>query len=135
MCLAGLLEAARNAACPDDLAKHNCLGVSVSNWGNEWRFAGKEGESRVPVQGSFRSNNAEMLRTIALQNVAMIPSWAVADELRSGALKRVLLAWNLSASAIYAVYPGNRLMSMKVKAFVDHLARSFGHSPYWDLED
>jgi len=44
----------------------------------------------------------------------------------------VLEAWKLPASTIYAVYPGNRLMSMKVRAFVDHLARCFGRTPYWD---
>lgn len=37
-------------------------------------------------------------------------------------------------STIYAVYPGNRLTSMKVPAFVDHLARCFGGTPYWDTE-
>jgi DNA-binding transcriptional LysR family regulator len=35
-------------------------------------------------------------------------------------------------SAIYAVYPSNRLMSAKVRAFVDHLARRIGRMPYWD---
>jgi len=53
---------------------------------------------------------------------------------RSGALKHVLPAWELPASTVYAVYPANRLMSMKVKAFVDHLSRSFGHTPYWDRD-
>lgn len=121
---------------PADLAKHNCLGVSVLAWGDQWRFIGKGSEIRIAVQGRFRSNNAEMLRTVALENVgiAMVPSWAVADALRSGTLKRVLPAWDLPASTIYAVYPGNRLMSMKVKAFVDHLARCFGHTPYWDRD-
>jgi hypothetical protein len=27
---------------------------------------------------------------------------------------------------------GNRLMSMKIRAFVDHLARRFGRTPYWE---
>jgi len=35
---------------------------------------------------------------------------------RAGALRRVLNAWEPPASTIYAVYPGNRLMSMKVRA-------------------
>ena len=47
-------------------------------------------------------------------------------------LRRVLAAWEPPVSAIYAVYPGNRLMSMKVRAFVDHLARRFGQTPYWE---
>jgi len=66
--------------------------------------------------------------------IALLPSWAVSDSLRTGALRRVLAAWEPPASTIYAVYPDNRLMSMKVRAFVDHLARHFGRTPYWDSQ-
>src|SRR5882724_8043735 len=119
---------------PGDLAKHNCLCTNLLPWGDEWRLAGKRGEVRVAVGGTFRSNNAEMLRTAALDGigVAVLPTWAVAQPLRTGALRRALEAWEPPASTIYAVYPGNRLMSMKVRAFVDHLARCFGRTPYWD---
>lgn len=54
------------------------------------------------------------------------------DELRSGKLQRVLTAWEAPVSTIYAVYPGNRLMSVKVRKFVDHLAKCVGRKPYWD---
>ncbi|TIL77767.1 MAG: LysR family transcriptional regulator [Mesorhizobium sp.] len=119
---------------PGDLAKHNCLCTSLLPWGDEWRLAGKIGEVRVAVGGSFRSNNAEMLRVAALDSIgiALLPTWAVAEPLRTGALRRVLDAWEPPASTIYAVYPSNRLMSMKVRAFVDHLARCIGRTPYWD---
>ena len=77
---------------------------------------------------------AQMLRAATIDGlgIAVLPSWAVAEQLRTGALRRVLEAWAPPASTIYAVYPGNRLMSMKVRAFVDHLARHFGRTPYWD---
>jgi len=119
---------------PGDLAKHNCLCTSLLPWGDAWRLAGKRGEVRVAVGGSVRSNNAAMLRAAALDGIgiAVLPTWAVAEPLRAGALRRVLAAWEPPASTIYAVYPGNRLMSMKVRAFVDHLARCFGRTPYWD---
>jgi DNA-binding transcriptional LysR family regulator len=75
-----------------------------------------------------------MLRAAALDDmgVAVLPIWAVTGELRSGRLRRVLIDWQPPVSTIYAVYPGNRLMSMKVRAFVDHLARRFGRRPYWE---
>jgi DNA-binding transcriptional LysR family regulator len=119
---------------PGELAKHNCLCTTLLPWGDEWRLVGKRGEVRVAVGGSFRSNNAEMLRAAALDGIgiAVLPTWAVAEPLRTGALRRVLDAWEPPASTIYAVYPGNRLMSMKVRAFVDHLARCIGRTPYWD---
>ena len=121
---------------PGDLAKHNCLCTSLLPWGDEWRLAGKRGEVRVAVGGSLRSNNAEVLRAAALDGIGigLLPTWAVAEPLRAGALRRVLDVWEPPASTIYAVYPGNRLMSMKVRAFVDHLIRHFGRTPYWDAE-
>ena len=75
-----------------------------------------------------------MLRAAALDGIgiAVLPTWAVGEPLRAGALRRVLAAREPPASTIYAVYPGNRLMSMKVRAFVDHLARRFGRASYWD---
>jgi DNA-binding transcriptional LysR family regulator len=119
---------------PDELSRHNCLCNNLLPWGDEWRLVGKGGELRVAVGGSFRSNNAETLRAAALDGIgiALLPSWAVAEPLRRGALRRVLPGWEPPGSTIYAVYPDNRLMSMKVRAFVDHLARSFGRTPYWD---
>jgi DNA-binding transcriptional LysR family regulator len=119
---------------PDELAKHNCLCTNLLPWGDEWRLVSKRAEVRVPVSGSFRSNNAEMLRAAAIDGagIALLPSWAVSEPLRTGALRRLLKAWEPPASTIYAVYPDNRLMSMKVRAFVDHLVRSFGRTPYWD---
>ena len=119
---------------PRDLAAHNCLCVNLLPWGDGWRLAGNGGELSIAVSGSFRSNNAEMLRAAALDGlgVALLPTWAAVEALRAGALRRVLGAWEPPASTIYAVYPGNRLMSAKVRAFVDHLARRFGRTPYWD---
>ena len=128
------LEAHGTPRAPDELARHNCLCTARLPWGDEWRLAGRRGEVRVAVGGSFRSNSAEMLRAAALDGIgiAVLPTWAVGEPLRAGALRRVLAAWELPASTIYAVYPGNRLMSMKVRAFVDHLARRFGRASYWD---
>lgn len=119
---------------PRDLASHQCLCVSLVSWGNAWRLIGAKGEERVAVSGVLRSNNAEMLRCAALDGlgIALLPSWSVGDELASGRLKRVLPDWEPPASSIYAVYPGNRLLTAKVRAFVGHLVRRFGPVPYWD---
>jgi DNA-binding transcriptional LysR family regulator len=119
---------------PADLARHNCLCNNLLPWGDEWRLVSGDRELRVGVGGSFRSNSAEMLLAAARDGVgvALLPSWAAAESLRAGALRRVLSGWEPPASSIYAVYPGNRLMSAKVRAFVDHLARRFGRTPYWD---
>jgi DNA-binding transcriptional LysR family regulator len=103
-------------------------------WGDEWRFGSKSGEIRIAVGGALRSNSAEMLLSAARAGVGItiLPTWVAADDLRTGAIAQILPRWEPPASTIYAVYPGNRLMSAKVRAFVDHLARRFGKEPYWD---
>jgi DNA-binding transcriptional LysR family regulator len=57
------------------------MAASVSNSGM-WRAA----------SGSFRNNNAEMLRAAALDGIGITapPTWAVTEQLRSGMLQRVL---------------------------------------------
>jgi DNA-binding transcriptional LysR family regulator len=37
-----------------------------------------------------------------------------------------------SDSAVYAVYPHNRHLSAKVRAFVDYLVERFGRGTGWD---
>ena len=46
----------------------------------------------MTVSGSFRNNNAEMLRAAALDGIGItaLPTWAVTEQLRSGMLQRVL---------------------------------------------
>ena len=46
----------------------------------------------------------------------------MADALASGQLQRVLPESETPTSGIFAVYPTNRLMTPKVRAFVDHVA-------------
>ncbi len=119
---------------PQQLRSHACL-VFPPLWRDgHWQLAGKRRQERVPVAGTIVSNSAEVLRAAALGGVgiASLPTWAICDELRSGALEAVLPGWAPAPSVIHAVYPGNRRMSAKVRAFVDHLARHFGRTPYWN---
>jgi DNA-binding transcriptional LysR family regulator len=135
LCAAPAYLAARGTPRePRALARHNCLRVNLLPWGDAWRLSSRSGAVRVAIDGDFRSDSAEALRAAALagHGIALLPSWAVADELRAGALRRVLPRWELPASAIWAAYPSGRQMSAKVRAFVDHLVRRFGRTPYWE---
>ena len=51
--------------------------------------------------------------------VATLPTWALAEQLRSGVLGRVLSAWQAPVRTIFA---SHRRMSMKVRTVADHLA-------------
>jgi len=117
-----------------DLSTHTCLCFPPLWRDGHWHLVAKQREERVPIAGTIVTNSAEVLRATALGGVgiAMLPTWAVAEEFRSGALSRVLPGWAPPPSVIHAVYLVNRRMSAKVRAFIDHLARHIGRTPYWD---
>ena len=113
---------------PEDLVHHNCLLYSYLSTGNEWVFAGAEGEIRVRVSGNFESNNGHALRAAvdASLGIAMAPDWLAYEALRSGKVVAVLQAFEPPPFDISAVYPSNRMLTAKVRALIDFLQEEFG---------
>lgn len=119
-------------ARPADLAAHNCLGYSYLATRNEWRFAGPDGPFAVRVSGTLASNNGDVLRQAAAGGLGVIltPVFMACDDLRAGRLEPVLAEFEDAPQGIHAVYPHNRLLSAKVRAFVDYLVGAFNPSPW-----
>ena len=119
---------------PADLAGHDCLSHSAVNpW--EWRFTAPDGQMLpVEIRGRFHADNGDVLRVMALagQGLAFLPTFFVGDDIRAGRLVPVLEDFVPLDVALHAVYPHNRHLSPKVRAFVDYLAETFGPAPYWD---
>ena len=109
---------------PEDVTRFRCLGYSPLFWGHEWRFTGARGAVNVPVKPILLSNNAESLRAAVISGIglAALPNWGVADLLAGGSAVRVLEDWETAEAGIFAVYPSNRMMTPKVRRFVDHIA-------------
>jgi DNA-binding transcriptional LysR family regulator len=109
---------------PDDLAAHRVIGFTPLFWAREWRLEGPEGLVVRPVSPALLSNSTDTLvaSVVAGVGLAALPGWLVAEELAAGALVQVMPDWQGEARGIYAVYPSNRLMSAKVRLFVDRVA-------------
>ncbi len=119
---------------PDDLTGHNCLIYSNAPLAEQWQFR-IDGEVRsIKVSGCLRVNNGEVLREAAIagQGLAVLPTFIAGEALSRGLLDAVLVDCTVSEVAVHAVYPHNRHLSPKVRAFVDFLAARFGPVPYWD---
>lgn len=124
----------RKNGCPKhplDLADHNCLLYSYLSTGNEWSFQGADGEIRVRVSGSFKSNNGHALAQAVSAGVgiAMGPDWLMHERLASGEIEAILPEYTPRPLDINAVYPSNRLLSAKVRAFIDYLQQEFAKIP------
>lgn len=119
---------------PEDLAQHNCLTYTLVARPNEWIFASPDaGDVTVTVSGSFQSNTGIALRSAALAGVgiATTASFIVHDDFKRGDLVPVLPAYRMRPRDIYAVYPHNRHLSPKVRAFVDYACDIY-RTPAWD---
>jgi DNA-binding transcriptional LysR family regulator len=119
---------------PEDLKRHNCLSYSYMPQERQWRFETEAGLRPVAVKGSFRANNGDAVRAAAVAGlgIAVLPSFIVGPDIRSGLLTPLLQDRMPLTTIVHAVYPHNRHLTVKVRAFVDFLADRFGPSPPWD---
>ena len=126
-------------AQPADLARHNALVFSLQPAAS-WHFRHASGQLQaVDVSGRLRANDSEALLTCALagQGVALLPTWLAHADLARGALLSLLPDWEGSIAqdfdkAIWAVYPPKKIVSPKVRAFIDFFETRFRRPVYWD---
>jgi len=112
-------------AVPADLSQHNCLVYTAASRANEWTLAGPDGEEHVvAVRGSLQANTNVALKTAAAAGVgiANAAAFIVRDEVERGGLVEVLPGYTPKPRELYALYPQNRHLSPKVRAFVDYAA-------------
>ncbi len=114
---------------PDDLSEHVCL-----NYADQmavWRFSTGE---RIKTAGTLNVNNGDALRQAALvgHGIVYLPSFLVADDVRSGRLTPLLTRHTNLETNLLAVYPESRHISPKVRAMIDWLVEEFGPEPEWD---
>lgn len=121
---------------PADLARHRCLGYAYLATRDTWRFTDARGAvHEVRIAGPLESNNGGFNASIARagMGIALEPDFIVGEDIRAGALVRILPAYAPPSSLIYAVYPSRRHLSAKVRAFVDFLALRFAKEAPWRL--
>ena len=121
---------------PADLARHNCLiyTLSAAMAPDRWAFVGPEGRTEVRVQGTLRANGADVLLASAVAGLGVVvaPDFIVADALATRGLVPVLPGYRVAGpdAAIHVIYPPNRLLSPKVRSFIDFLAGRFAAPPW-----
>lgn len=111
---------------PDDLGEHNCLTFRSNSGSNIWKFKRKNGKtSETKVSGNLFSNDGESLVAAATQGhgLILVPDWLVRVEIDSGSLIEALPAYSAvpSQTPMYALYPLQRHLAPKVRAFIDFI--------------
>ncbi|MET0100983.1 MAG: LysR family transcriptional regulator [Sedimenticola sp.] len=114
---------------PDELINHNCLVYSQGPQSDSWFFQDTDGKGfNVKVEGNLRSDTGNLLMNAALNGNGIFigPTYMVASAIKEGRLKTVLGDYAPATSGLYAVYPYSKLVSKKVRAFVDYLFEEWG---------
>jgi DNA-binding transcriptional LysR family regulator len=117
---------------PADLVHHACIAIRQGDEAyGAWRLSTGSGRHRteqVKVRGHLTTNDGEIAVNWALDGhgILMRAEWDIARHLRSGRLVPVLPQWQTPEADIYAVWPQRQQLSVRVRAFVDFIAASFG---------
>jgi LysR family transcriptional regulator for bpeEF and oprC len=118
-------------ATPADLASHDCVIFVSGGAARPWPFEGPDGPITIHPEGPVRTSDAEHIRVGVLSGLGLAqgPAWLFLEELKSGAVVRLLPDYAPARHSIYAVSPGGRYQSRKVTVFVDFVARVFAGDP------
>ncbi|WP_341702739.1 LysR family transcriptional regulator [Ferrovibrio sp.] len=120
---------------PGDLRQHECLLYTYLPEPDSWPVLDEAGiAASIRVSGRLHANNGDALRAAALagHGIVRLPSFIVGPDLAAGLLVPVLEDFTPPPAGIYAVYPAQRYLTPKVRAFIDFLAERFGPEPPWD---
>lgn len=123
---------------PADLAAHECLNYSLAGKAGQPSFTAEDGSVHtVDVGGRLQANSGIVLRAAALagMGIAASPVFLVREHVARGELVRVLPDFRQQPLKFYALYPQNRHLSPKVRAFVDFAAARYLSSSGQDGDD
>lgn len=106
---------------PSDLAGHDIIQFTSNSSLSEWRFTENGREIRVPHSSRFFTNSTDAAVRHAEQGGGLINvlAYQVAEQLKAGRLKILLADYEPPPLPIHLVFPTSRLLSAKVRSFVD----------------
>jgi DNA-binding transcriptional LysR family regulator len=127
---AAYLDANKAPETPRDLQKHASLFMMRTGVAPVWhlRHSGKAKDKVVmPLAPRLMSDDMIGLKQAAIKGLGIValPGYVCCDEVRSGALRRVLPDWLAGDSTITALIPYRRGLLPSVRVFIDHLAAEF----------
>jgi DNA-binding transcriptional LysR family regulator len=115
---------------PAQLARHAAVTLPPEERSATWQFT-RPGEraEQVTLQPAYAVNNMLMVRLAALaaMGVAIVPASLVADDLATGALRRLLPDYEIDdpEARMSIVYPSRQYLPARTRRFVDYAVDHF----------
>lgn len=114
---------------PAEISGHSCLNFAFDQLRNHWPVQWQNEHVNVPIVSRMVSNDGAVLRQAALAGMGIMirSSFSLEDDLSSGRLVQLLQGHHLGQMSVNMVYPSRRLMSCKMRSFVDFISKQFPH--------
>ncbi len=108
---------------PDDVAAHDIVQCTAMHPAPEWRFTRDDHEIRTPFVPHYVTNSADAAIGHAERGfgLTMVLAYQVVEAVRAGKLRVLLADFEPPPVPIQLVYPSTRLLSAKVRAFLDYI--------------
>ncbi len=113
---------------PDSLTDHQCIRYSYARW-KEW-FLMADKRTKITINNDISVNSVHGQKQLVVNDtgLALMPYWAIKNELADGSIVRVMSEHIFSPyeelSATYAIYLKRDLISPKTRVFLDFLAEN-----------
>ena len=117
----GYLKTRGEPKRPEDIAAHDTIQFGAMTAALDWRFVADGREIRVATTPRLATNSSDAAIRYAEQGggLTRVLAYQAAASLKAGRLKIVLAKFEQSALPIHIVYPTSRLLSAKVRTFID----------------
>ena len=128
---------------PEDISRFPILQYWSTRQNKHWNFVRPDGSAGfVQIKKRIVSNNGDFLNSCAIDGlgVAMQPTFISSSAIVEGLLVPLFPDhfWSDdpadAADAAYAVYPEARVLPLRVRTLIDHIATAFSDEPWWDLK-
>ncbi len=115
------LKARGEPKTPEAIAAHDTIQFGSTVGVVDWRFLAAGKEVRITYNPRFSSNSSDAAIQYAAEGggLTRVMAYQAAEALKAGKLKIVLEKFVLPAEPIHIVYPTSRLLSAKVRTFID----------------
>jgi DNA-binding transcriptional LysR family regulator len=109
---------------PADLESHDCVGYEGLVVGTSWEFQNNGASHVVDVAWRMMVNSIDGAVVAAEEGggIARVLSYQIVEQLNSGALVTVLDDYELPITPINLIYPSQRQVPLKLRAFLDFAA-------------
>jgi DNA-binding transcriptional LysR family regulator len=117
----GYLKARGEPATPQAISSHQTIQFGAMTASPDWRFVENGREIGVTCAPRLVTNSADAAIQYAAQDggLTRVLAYQAAEAIKAGRLRIVLAKFEQPPLPIHLVYPTSRLLSAKVRAFID----------------